>query len=472
MPGLFHCQGQATIFEHIQLMLENLTYKLGSALRNIRGTGKLTEENMTEALKEVRQALLSADVHFKVARQFVTEVKEQCVGQEVLKSVTPGQQVIKIINDELVKLLGEGSTELEDKKPLRIMMVGLHGSGKTTSSGKLARYLAKKRDYRPALVACDVYRPAAIDQLELLAKNEGCTFYGDREEKDVVKIGKRGLAAAKDAEANLIIFDTAGRLQVDEDLIEEIKRLKDAVQPDEILLVADSALGQEAVNVAKHFHEAVQCTGIILTKLDGDARGGAALSMKSISNVPIKFMGTGEKPDEFDVFHPDRMASRILGMGDVVSLVEKAQDSIDEKDAERMAEKMRKADFNLEDFLQQMQQVKKMGSINSIMGMMPGMSGVEIGDEEEKKMARTEAIIYSMTPQERQTPRLLRGSRVKRIANGSGVQVRDVNALLKQFSQMQKMMKMMRGGKKGKKMMKAMQAQMGEGGGLPNMPGM
>ena len=453
-------------------MLENLTDKLGSALRNIRGTGKLTEENMTEALKEVRQALLSADVHFKVARQFVTEVKEQCVGQEVLKSVTPGQQVIKIINDELVKLLGEGSTELEDKKPLRIMMVGLHGSGKTTSSGKLARYLAKKRDYRPALVACDVYRPAAIDQLELLAKNEGCTFYGDREEKDVVKIGKRGLAAAKDAEANLIIFDTAGRLQVDEDLIEEIKRLKDAVQPDEILLVADSALGQEAVNVAKHFHEAVQCTGIILTKLDGDARGGAALSMKSISNVPIKFMGTGEKPDEFDVFHPDRMASRILGMGDVVSLVEKAQDSIDEKDAERMAEKMRKADFNLEDFLQQMQQVKKMGSINSIMGMMPGMSGVEIGDEEEKKMARTEAIIYSMTPQERQTPRLLRGSRVKRIANGSGVQVRDVNALLKQFSQMQKMMKMMRGGKKGKKMMKAMQAQMGEGGGLPNMPGM
>ncbi|PXA05225.1 signal recognition particle protein [Coraliomargarita sinensis] len=454
-------------------MLENLTDKLGSALRNLRGTGKLTEENMTEALKEVRQALLSADVHFKVARQFVTEVKEQCVGQEVLKSVTPGQQVVKIIHDELVKLLGEGTTELEDKRPLRIMMVGLHGSGKTTSSGKLARYLAKKRDYRPALVACDVYRPAAIDQLEMLAKNESCTFYGDREEKDVVKIGKRGLDAAKEADANLVIFDTAGRLQVDEHLIEEIKRLKKAVQPDEILLVADAALGQEAVNVAKHFHEAVDCTGIILTKLDGDARGGAALSMKSISNVPIKFMGTGEKPDEFDIFHPDRMASRILGMGDVVSLVEKAQDTIDEKEAERMAEKMRKADFNLEDFLQQMQQVKKMGSLNSIMGMMPGMSGVEIGDAEEKKMARTEAIIRSMTPQERQTPRLLRGSRVKRIADGSGVQVRDVNALLKQFGQMQKMMKMMRGGKKGRKMMKAMQAQMGEGGGgMPGMPGM
>jgi len=453
-------------------MLENLTDKLGSALRNLRGTGKLTEENMTDALKEVRQALLSADVHFKVARQFVNQVKEQCVGQEVLKSVTPGQQVVKIIHDELVKLLGEGTTELEDKKPLRIMMVGLHGSGKTTSSGKLARYLAKKRDYRPALVACDVYRPAAIDQLETLAKNEGCTFYGDREEKDVVKIGKRGLDAAKEADANLTIFDTAGRLQIDEDLIEEIKRLKKAVQPDEILLVADAALGQEAVNVAKHFHEAVDCTGIILTKLDGDARGGAALSMKSIADVPIKFMGTGEKPDEFEVFHPDRMASRILGMGDVVSLVEKAQDTIDEKEAERMAEKMRKADFNLEDFLQQMQQVKKMGSLNSIMGMMPGMSGVEIGDDEEKKMARTEAIIRSMTPQERQTPRLLRGSRVKRIADGSGVQVRDVNALLKQFGQMQKMMKMMRGGKKGRKMMKAIQAQMGDGGGMPNLPGM
>jgi len=449
-------------------MLENLTEKIGGALRNLRGSGKLTEENMTEALKEVRQALLSADVHFKVARQFIANVKEQCLGQEVLKSVTPDQQVVKIINDELVKLLGEGATELEDKKPLRIMMVGLHGSGKTTSSGKLARYLSKKRDYRPALIACDVYRPAAIDQLEILAKNEGCVFYGDREEKDVVQIGKRGLEAAKTAEANLIIFDTAGRLQIDEDLIEEIKRLKQAVQPDEILLVADAALGQEAVNVAKHFHEAVDCTGIILTKLDGDARGGAALSMKSISNVPIKFMGTGERPDEFDVFHPDRMASRILGMGDVVSLVEKAQETIDEKEAERMAEKMRKADFNLEDFLQQMRQVKKMGSLNSLMGMMPGMSGVEIGDAEEKKMARTEAIILSMTPQERQAPRLLRGSRLKRIANGSGVQVRDVNALLKQFGQMQKMMKMMRGGK-GRKMMKAMKSQMGGGAGLPGM---
>jgi signal recognition particle subunit SRP54 len=374
-------------------MLENLTDKLGSALRNLRGVSKLSEENMAEALKEVRQALLSADVHFKVARQFVADVKEQCVGQEVLQSVTPGQQVIKIIHDELAKLLGEGTTELEDKKPLRVMMVGLHGSGKTTSSGKLARYLAKKGGYRPALVACDVYRPAAIDQLERLAENERCNFFGDRQEKDVVKIGKRGLSVAKEADANLVIFDTAGRLQIDADLIEEIKKLKAAVQPDEILLVADAALGQEAVNVAKHFHEAVQCTGIILTKLDGDARGGAALSMKSIADVPIKFMGTGEKPDEFDVFHPDRMASRILGMGDVVSLVEKAQETIDENEAERMAEKMRKADFNLEDFLQQMKQVKKMGSLNSIMGMMPGMSGVEIGEDEEKKMADRKSVV-------------------------------------------------------------------------------
>ena len=450
-------------------MLEKLTDKLGDALRNIRGVGKLSEENMAEALKEVRQALLSADVHFKVARDFVAQVKEKCVGQEVLKSVTPGQQVIKIIHDELVVLLGEGTTELEDKRPLRIMMVGLHGSGKTTSSGKLARYLAKKREYRPALVACDVYRPAAIDQLELLAKAEACTFYGDREEKDVIKIGERGLAAAKNADANLIIFDTAGRLQIDADLIEEVKRLKAAVQPDEVLLVADAALGQEAVNVAKHFHEAVDCTGLILTKLDGDARGGAALSMKSISGIPIKFLGTGEKSDEFEVFHPDRLASRILGMGDIVSLVEKAQETIDQDEAEKLAEKLKKADFNLEDMLAQMQQVKKMGSLGSLVGMMPGMSKMSIGDEEEKKMARTEAIILSMTKRERQQPRLLKGSRLKRVAHGSGVQVRDVNALLKQFGQMQKMMRMMRGGK-GRKMMNAMKAQMGNDPGLSDLP--
>lgn len=451
-------------------MLEQLTDKLGHALRNLRGTGKLTEDNMAEALKEVRQALLSADVHFKVAREFVTNVQASCVGQEVLKSVTPGQQVVKIINDELVRLLGEGDTELEDKKPLRIMLVGLHGSGKTTSSGKLARYLAKKRDYRPALIGCDVYRPAAIDQLETLAKAEDCTFYADRSSKDVVQIGRDGLRAAKEAEANLVIFDTAGRLQIDSDLIEEIQRLKKAIQPDEVLLVADSALGQEAVNVAKHFHEAVQCTGLILTKLDGDARGGAALSMKQITGVPIKFMGLGEKADDFEVFHPDRMASRILGMGDVVSLVEKAQETIDQDEAARLAEKMSRSAFDLNDFLKQMQQVKKMGSLGSIVSMLPGAGNIEVGDKEEKKMARTEAIILSMTPKERAMPRLMKGSRLKRVADGSGVLVRDVNALLKQFGQMQKMMKMMKGGK-GRRMMKAMQSEMPEGAGsLPGLP--
>ena len=450
-------------------MLETLTDKLGFALRNLRGVGKLTEKNMADALKEVRKALLSADVHFKVAREFIASVQSQCIGQEVLKSVSPGQQVVKIINDELARLLGEGATELENKKPLRIMMVGLHGSGKTTSSGKLARYLAKKREYRPALIACDVYRPAAIDQLETLAKNEGCHFYGDRTEKDVVKIARQGLESAKSEEANLIIFDTAGRLQIDTDLIEEIKVLKNAIQPHEILLVADAALGQEAVNVARHFHEAVGCTGIILTKLDGDARGGAALSMKSITQVPIKFMGLGEKPDDFDVFHPDRIASRILGMGDIVSLVERAEETIDQEEAERMAQKMRRSEFNLEDFLSHMQQIKKMGSLNSVFSMLPGVKGMKVGDEEEKKMKQSEAIIQSMTLKERRNPRILRGSRLKRIADGSGVQVRDVNALLKHYNQMQKMMKKMRGSK-GRKMMKAMQSKMGNMDGLPGFP--
>lgn len=451
-------------------MLESLTNKLGTALRNLRGVGKLTESNMAEALKEVRKALLSADVHFKVAREFIASVQEQCIGQEVLKSVSPGQQVIKIIHDELAKLLGEGATELENKKPLRVMMVGLHGSGKTTSSAKLARYLSKKSDYRPALIACDVYRPAAIDQLETLAKNEGFLFHGERGEQDVVKIACSGLEAAKSADANLIIFDTAGRLQVDTDLIEEIKTLKDAVQPHEILLVADAALGQEAVNVANHFHEAVGCTGIVLTKLDGDARGGAALSMKSITQVPIKFMGLGEKVDELEIFHPDRIASRILGMGDVVSLVERAEETMDQKEAERMAEKLKRADFNLEDFLSHMQQVKKMGSLNSLLGMLPGTSGMQVGDKEEAQMMRSEAIILSMTLKERRNPRILRGSRLKRIANGSGVQVLDVNALLKQYAQMHKMMKKMKGGK-GRKMMKAMQAKIGGMDDFSNTPG-
>jgi signal recognition particle subunit SRP54 len=447
-------------------MFESLTDKLSSALRNLRGVGKLSEENMADALKEVRTALLSADVHFKVAREFIERVQTACVGQEVLKGVAPGQQIVKIINDELVRLLGEGTTDLSTARPLKVLMVGLHGSGKTTSTAKLGKLL-KKRGYRPFVVGCDVYRPAAIDQLEILAKQEELGFYSDRVSKDVPAIGAAGLSAAQAAGADAIFFDTAGRLQIDADLIEEVKILRERIKPDEILLVADGALGQEAVNVAKAFHDALGLTGLILTKLDGDARGGAALSIKSITGVPIKFVGTGEKTADFDTFYPDRLASRILGMGDVVSLVERAQENIDHKEAEKMAEKMRKADFNLEDFLAQMQQIKKLGSMQSIMGMMPGMSGMQIPDDAEKQMGHTEAIIHSMTIQERRKPEILNGNRRLRIANGAGVKVLEVNQLIKQFQQMQKMMKMMKGGG-AKKMMRQMEAMKGRGG----FPGM
>jgi signal recognition particle subunit SRP54 len=447
-------------------MFESLTDKLGSALRNLRGVGKLSEENMAAALQEVRTALLAADVHFKVARDFIERVQTQCVGQEVLKSVTPGQQVVKIINDELVKLLGEGETALSGARPLKILMVGLHGSGKTTSTAKLGKLL-KNAATGPFVAACDIYRPAAIDQLEILAKQEELGFYADRNSKDVPAIGVAALAAAQAATADCIIFDTAGRLQIDTDLIEEVKKLRAKIQPDEVLLVADGALGQEAVNVAKAFHDALQLTGLILTKMDGDARGGAALSIKSITGVPIKFVGTGEKTADFDTFYPDRLASRILGMGDVVSLVEKAQENIDQKEAERMAEKMRKADFNLEDFLAQMQQVKKMGSMQSILGMMPGMNGVQLPDDSDKQLARTEAIIKSMTLQERRKPEILNGGRRKRIADGAGVKIVEVNQLMKQFQQMQQMMKMMKGGG-AKKMMRQMEQMKGKGG----FPGM
>jgi signal recognition particle subunit SRP54 len=449
-------------------MFESLTDKLSSALRNLRGVGKLSEENMATALAEVRSALLTADVHFKVAREFVERVQAQCAGQEVLKGVTPGQQIVKIIHDELVRLLGEGATALVAARPLKVMMVGLHGSGKTTSTAKLGRLL-KKRGYRPFAVACDVHRPAAIDQLEILSRQEEIGFYADRESKDVPAIGRAGLAAAFAAGADAILFDTAGRLQIDEGLIEEVRRLGDTIQPDETLLVVDGALGQEAVNVAKVFHDALQLTGLVLTKLDGDARGGAALSIKSITGTPIKFVGTGEKTEDFDAFYPDRLASRILGMGDVVSLVERAQESIDENEAARMAEKMRKADFNLEDFLSQLQQMKKMGSMQNIVGMLPGMSGVKIGDDAERQMVRSESIIRSMTFQERRKPEILNGSRRQRIASGAGVKISDVNQLIKQFQQMQKMMRMMKGGGS-KKMMRQMEAMQRNGkGGFPGM---
>ena len=412
---------------------------------------------------EVRKALLSADVHFRTAREFVDEIKEACLGQEVLKSVSPGQQVIKIIHDELVKLLGEGTTQLREDRPLRVLMIGLHGAGKTTTSAKLAKRLAK--DGRsPMLVACDIYRPAAIDQLEILAKQEQFPCYLDRENKDVPAIARAGWEKSKENGSDVIIFDTAGRLQIDDELVLELELLKKEVNPHEILLVADAALGQEAVNVAKTFHERLSLTGIVLTKVDGDARGGAALSMMKVTGAPIKFMGIGEKIDEFEVFHPDRLASRILGMGDVVSLVEKAQENLDQEESMRMAEKMLKAEFDFEDFLTQMRQMKKMGSMGSVAKMLPGMNNVEIGDKEESALGRHEAIILSMTKEERRVPRILAGSRRKRIADGAGVQIRDVNQLIKQFTQMQKMMKKMKGGK-----MKQMMSALGGGGGMPDM---
>ncbi|HVW21652.1 MAG TPA: signal recognition particle protein [Opitutaceae bacterium] len=444
-------------------MFESLTERLGQALRTLRGNGRLTEANVAEALQEVRTALLTADVHFQVAKDFVDRVQAQCAGQEVLKGVTPGQQIVKIIHDELVRLLGEGESGLSPARPLKIMLVGLHGSGKTTSTAKLGRLL-KSRGYRPLLAACDVYRPAAIDQLEILARQEELAFAAERGNPDVPALGARALELAREGGQDAVLFDTAGRLQIDQDLIAEVQRLRERVQPEEVLLVVDGALGQEAVNVAKAFHEALQLTGLILTKMDGDARGGAALSIKSITGVPIKFVGTGEKAGDFDPFHPDRLASRILGMGDVVSLVEKAQSAIDEKEAQRMAEKLRKAEFDLEDFLAQMQQIKKLGPMQNILGMMPGLSGVKLDGDAEKQMGKTEAIIRSMTPQERRKPELLNGSRRQRIADGSGTKIADVNQLIKQFQAMQKMMKMMKGGGD-KKMLRQLEAMRGKGGG-------
>ena len=440
-------------------MFESLTNRLSQTIRNLRGAGKLSEQKMEAALKEVRTALLSADVNFQVARQFVATVRETCSGADVLKSVTPGQQVVKIIHDELVRLLGQGTAELSGNRPLKIMMIGLHGSGKTTSTAKLAHML-KQKGMRPLVVGCDVSRPAAIDQLETLAGQENLLFYSDRETKDLAKIGKSGLRFGRDNHCNVMIFDTAGRLQIDRDLVGELKRLRRAVQSDEVLLVGDAALGQEAVDVAKHFDREVGLTGIVLTKLDGDARGGAALSMKSVTQVPIKFAGIGEKLDDFETFHPDRMAGRILGMGDVVSLVEQAQEKFDQDEAKRLAERMKRAEFDLNDFLAQIRQVKKMGPLDRVMGMMPQMGGMEFGNKETRQMDRTEAIILSMTPAERTRPQILNGRRRFRIAQGSGTRVSDVNALLKQYNQIKKMMKLMRGGK-----MKRVQKMMGKGGG-------
>lgn len=448
-------------------MFANLTEKLSKALRDLRGLAKLTEENVAPALAEVRAALMAADVDYQVAKDFTERVKTACLGKDVVESVSPGQMAVKVVADELTKLLGEGERALDLRRPLRVLLVGLQGSGKTTSAAKLAKHLVKKAGIRkPSLIAADLRRPAAIDQLETLAKQEGFDFRAERGAQDVAEMVGRLTRDAEAAAADLVIVDTAGRLQIDHELMDEVKQIRAKFNPHEVFLVADAALGQQAVDVASKFHAATPLTGIILTKLDGDARGGAALSMKTVTGVPIRFLGTGEKSGDFDTFYPERMAQRILGMGDVVSLVEKAQEVVDQKEAERLAEKMRKADFDLEDFLAQMSQMKKMGPLGNIVKMMPGMGNVEIGTREEKMMGKTEAIILSMTKKERRNPDILNGSRRLRIAKGSGTQVSDVNALIKQFSQMREMMRMMKSGK-GKELMRRM-GQMGGGrGGFP-----
>ena len=444
-------------------MFDGLSQKLQTAFRNLRGLGKISESNVGDALREVRMALLDADVNFKVARDFIEEVKTKSLGAQVVQSIQPGQQIIKIIHDELVKLLGSTNAGLAlSGNPSCILMVGLHGSGKTTSSGKLARLLHKQAR-TPLLVAADVYRPAAMEQLETLGRQIDLPVFVRKGETDVLKIAREALDFAKQNNRNTLIFDTAGRLQIDEPLVRELVRLRDAVKPQEILLVLDAATGQEAVNVAEHFDQALNITGAILTKMDGDARGGAALSLRAVTGKPIKFAGTGEKLEDFEPFHPERVASRILGMGDVVSLVEKAAEAVDMDEAKRMEEKMRKGQFTLEDFLDQLRQMKKLGSLESLVGMLPGgAEALKTADlsKQEKEFKRMEGVICAMTPQERRTPQILNAKRRIRIAKGSGVQVAEVNQVLNRFAQMQQMMKKMG---KFQKMMSRM-------GGMPGMP--
>ena len=444
-------------------VFDSLSQKLQKAFRNLRGLGKISESNVGDALREVRMALLDADVNFKVARDFIDQVRTQSLGQEVVLSIQPGQQIIKIIHDELVKLLGSTNAGLAlSGNPSCLMLVGLHGSGKTTSSGKLARLLHKQAR-TPLLVAADVYRPAAMEQLETLGRQIDLPVFVRKGETDVLKIAREALVFAKANNRNTLIFDTAGRLQIDEPLVRELVQLRDLIKPQEILLVLDAATGQEAVNVAEHFDQALHITGAILTKLDGDARGGAALSLKAVTGKPIKFAGVGEKLEDFEPFHPERVASRILGMGDVVSLVEKAAEAVDVDEARRMEEKMRKGQFTLEDFLDQLRQMKKLGSLESLVGMLPGgAEALKTTDltKQEKEFRRMEGIICAMTPQERRGPQILNAKRRIRIAKGSGVQVAEVNQVLNRFSQMQQMMKKM-----GK-----IQKMMARMGGLPGMP--
>ena len=447
-------------------MFENLSEKLEKAFSVLKGHGKISEINVAETLKEVRRALLDADVSFKIAKEFTNKVKDKAIGQDVLTTLNPGQLMVKLVKDELTELMGSQvqGINLEEKTSV-ILIAGLQGSGKTTFTGKLALFLKNKKSKKPLLVACDVYRPAAINQLEILAEQVGVEVFTNRESQDPVAIAKAAVAHAKQNGHNVVIVDTAGRLAIDEQMMNEISAVKTAVNPQETLFVVDSMTGQDAVNTAKSFNDRLDYDGVVLTKLDGDTRGGAALTIKSVVDKPIKFVGTGEKMDALDVFHPNRMADRILGMGDVVSLVEKAQEQFDAEKARRLQKRIAKNEFDFNDFIEQIGQVKKMGNVKDLMGMIPGMGkamkGVEIEDDAFKHI---EAIVSSMTNEERSNPSILNGSRRQRVARGSGRSVNEVNQLIKQFNDMGKLMKMMQGGG-----MKNMMKMMGKGG-MPKMP--
>ncbi len=453
------------------MAFESLSDKLSAAFKKLRGKGRLSEADVKEAMREVRLALLEADVSYKVVKDFVKKVSERAVGSDVLESLSPAQMVIKIVNEELIALMGSESVKLNigSENPSVVMLVGLQGAGKTTNGAKLAAYM-RKQSKRPLLVACDVYRPAAIKQLETVGAQLDIPVF-QMGQGDPVEIAKAGIAHAKKYGNDLVFLDTAGRLHIDEALMDELKNIKAATNPAEIMLVIDAMIGQDAVTTAKSFDDALGITGIMLTKLDGDARGGAALSIKAVTGKPIKFAGIGEKLDQIEVFHPDRMASRILGMGDVLTLIEKAESALDEKKAKELEEKLRANKFTLQDFYDQMVQIKNMGGMQEMLSMMPGMDAKALAGAEvdEKAMARTEAIILSMTPRERENPGIIGSSRKKRIAAGSGTEVVDVNRLLKQFEAMQKMMKQMNG--MGGKKLKRMQRMAGKGGGFPGLGG-
>ena len=435
-------------------MFENLSERLERSLKILKGEGRITEVNVAETLKDVRKALLDADVNYKVAKTFTDTVKNKAIGQNVLTSIHPSQLMVKIVHDELTALMGGDTAEVNyEGHPAVILMSGLQGSGKTTFSSKLANYLRKKKNRKPLLVACDVYRPAAIDQLKVLGEQIEIPVYSEPDSKNPVQIAQNAIKEAKQKGYNLVIIDTAGRLAVDEAMMQEIAAIKEAVTPGEILFVVDSMTGQDAVNTAKEFNERLDFTGVVLTKLDGDTRGGAALSIRSVVNKPIKFIGTGEKMEAIDLFHPSRMADRILGMGDVVSLVERAQEQFDEEEAKKLQRKLARNQFDFNDFLAQIEQIKKMGNIKDLMAMIPGVGkAVKDLDIDDNAFKSVEAIIYSMTPKERANPDIINASRRDRIARGSGTTVQEVNRLIKQFEQIRKTMKTVAGGKLGKMM--------------------